>query len=261
MAELAVALRASPSSRPTTTSAPRSPPAASAAPRSWATPARSCAARGRLPVRPEHQPRRRQLRGDLLMAADSRRRAGGGRRARRPDRRPPAAPPRPLVRRGRAARRPPAGTGRARRERRARSRSGARPGSTWARCARPPGTPPSWARALGHEARRRCARRLPYERQGDEMLAVTPTPLRNLSQHRLEPWLCEELAVIGVDVATVRMDRRGPGPRRGDVDARRRRRGSTASAAAGCSPATAPAVPSGVGSESSPSDRIASRAS
>lgn len=30
---------------------------------------------------------------------------------------------------------------------------------------------------------------LPYERQGDEMLAVTPTPLRNLSQHRLEPLL------------------------------------------------------------------------
>jgi 2,4-dichlorophenol 6-monooxygenase len=30
---------------------------------------------------------------------------------------------------------------------------------------------------------------LPYERQGDEMLTVTPTPLRNLSQHRLEPLL------------------------------------------------------------------------
>ena len=30
---------------------------------------------------------------------------------------------------------------------------------------------------------------LPFERQGDEMLAVTPTPLRNLSQHRLEPLL------------------------------------------------------------------------
>jgi hypothetical protein len=30
---------------------------------------------------------------------------------------------------------------------------------------------------------------LPYERQGDEMLAITPTPLRNLSQHRLEPIL------------------------------------------------------------------------
>ena len=42
---------------------------------------------------------------------------------------------------------------------------------------------------------------LPFEQQGDEVLAVTPTPLRNLSQHRLEPRLCEELAGIGVDVA------------------------------------------------------------
>jgi 2-polyprenyl-6-methoxyphenol hydroxylase-like FAD-dependent oxidoreductase len=33
--------------------------------------------------------------------------------------------------------------------------------------------------------------RLPYERQGDEQLAVTPTPLRNLSQHRLEPILLD----------------------------------------------------------------------
>jgi 2,4-dichlorophenol 6-monooxygenase len=32
---------------------------------------------------------------------------------------------------------------------------------------------------------------LPYERQGDEMLAITPTPLRNLSQHRLEPLLLD----------------------------------------------------------------------
>lgn len=30
---------------------------------------------------------------------------------------------------------------------------------------------------------------LPYERQGDDQLAVTPHPLRNLSQHRLEPLL------------------------------------------------------------------------
>ncbi len=35
---------------------------------------------------------------------------------------------------------------------------------------------------------------LPFERQGDDMLAVTPTPLRNLSQHRLEPLLLEHLA-------------------------------------------------------------------
>ncbi len=35
--------------------------------------------------------------------------------------------------------------------------------------------------------------RLPYERQGDEMYAVTPTPLRNLSQHVLEPILLDSL--------------------------------------------------------------------
>ena len=41
---------------------------------------------------------------------------------------------------------------------------------------------------------------LPYERQGDEVLAVTPTPLRNLSQHRLEPLLVDALATAGVHV-------------------------------------------------------------
>jgi 2,4-dichlorophenol 6-monooxygenase len=35
--------------------------------------------------------------------------------------------------------------------------------------------------------------RLPYERQGDDVLALTPTPLRNLSQHRLEPILADAL--------------------------------------------------------------------
>lgn len=35
--------------------------------------------------------------------------------------------------------------------------------------------------------------RLPFERQGDECLALTPTPLRNLSQHRFEPLLVGEL--------------------------------------------------------------------
>jgi 2-polyprenyl-6-methoxyphenol hydroxylase-like FAD-dependent oxidoreductase len=34
---------------------------------------------------------------------------------------------------------------------------------------------------------------LPYERQGDDVLALTPTPLRNLSQHRLEPILAEHV--------------------------------------------------------------------
>jgi 2-polyprenyl-6-methoxyphenol hydroxylase-like FAD-dependent oxidoreductase len=35
---------------------------------------------------------------------------------------------------------------------------------------------------------------LPFERQDDDVLALTPTPLRNLSQHRLEPLLLEHLA-------------------------------------------------------------------
>ncbi len=36
--------------------------------------------------------------------------------------------------------------------------------------------------------------RLPYERQGPECLDHTPTPLRNISQHRLEPILAEAAA-------------------------------------------------------------------
>ena len=43
--------------------------------------------------------------------------------------------------------------------------------------------------------------RLPFERQGDDLSAVTPTPLRNLSQHRLEPILADELGAAGVAVA------------------------------------------------------------
>jgi 2,4-dichlorophenol 6-monooxygenase len=35
--------------------------------------------------------------------------------------------------------------------------------------------------------------RLPFERQGDDQLALTPTPLRNLSQNRFEPLLLEAL--------------------------------------------------------------------
>ncbi len=42
-----------------------------------------------------------------------------------------------------------------------------------------------WVTKLGGE----LIGSLPYERQGDEMFEVTPTPLRNLSQHRLEPLL------------------------------------------------------------------------
>ena len=41
---------------------------------------------------------------------------------------------------------------------------------------------------------------LPYERQGDEMLALTPTPLRNLAQHILEPVLVDELSRMGIAV-------------------------------------------------------------
>lgn len=37
---------------------------------------------------------------------------------------------------------------------------------------------------------------LPYERQGDDQRAVTPTPLRNLSQHRFEPVLVDALAAL-----------------------------------------------------------------
>ncbi|HVN83292.1 MAG TPA: FAD-dependent monooxygenase [Candidatus Binatia bacterium] len=50
-----------------------------------------------------------------------------------------------------------------------------------------------WVTRLGGEV----LGRLPFERQGDEMLAFTPTPLRNLSQHRLEPALGASLANAG----------------------------------------------------------------
>jgi len=39
--------------------------------------------------------------------------------------------------------------------------------------------------------------RLPFERQGEDVLAFTPTPLRNLSQHRFEPILLDALARAG----------------------------------------------------------------
>jgi len=39
--------------------------------------------------------------------------------------------------------------------------------------------------------------RLPYEQQGDDQLAVTPTPLRNIAQHRFEPCLLDALARFG----------------------------------------------------------------
>src|SRR5690349_8361915 len=46
-----------------------------------------------------------------------------------------------------------------------------------------------WVTRLGGEV----LGSLPFERQGEEVLAFTPTPLRNLSQHRLEPLLVSEL--------------------------------------------------------------------
>ncbi len=42
--------------------------------------------------------------------------------------------------------------------------------------------------------------RLPFEQQGRDVLAVTPTPLRNISQHRLEPLLADQLGTDGVDL-------------------------------------------------------------
>jgi len=47
----------------------------------------------------------------------------------------------------------------------------------------------SWVTTLAGEE----LGRLPYERQGDEVLALTPEPLVNLSQHRLEPILVDHL--------------------------------------------------------------------
>lgn len=53
-----------------------------------------------------------------------------------------------------------------------------------------------WVHELGGEV----LGSLPYEQQGDDQLAVTPTPLRNLSQHVLEPMLLDELHRRGLEV-------------------------------------------------------------
>ena len=60
---------------------------------------------------------------------------------------------------------------------------------------RPPGAV-HWVTRLGGEV----LGSLPFERQGDDALGVTPTPLRNLSQHRIEPFLVAALAQAGVEV-------------------------------------------------------------
>ncbi|MFW2036903.1 hypothetical protein, partial [Acinetobacter junii] len=52
-----------------------------------------------------------------------------------------------------------------------------------------------WVTKLGGEV----IGRLPFERQGDETLAYTPTPLRNLSQHRFEPILLDALLATGAE--------------------------------------------------------------
>lgn len=53
-----------------------------------------------------------------------------------------------------------------------------------------------WVAKLGGEV----LGSLPYERQDDDVLAFTPTPLRNLSQHRFEPILHDALRAAGGDV-------------------------------------------------------------
>jgi hypothetical protein len=52
-----------------------------------------------------------------------------------------------------------------------------------------------WVTQLGGEV----LGRLPFERQDDDVLALTPTPLRNLSQHRFEPLLPDALRGAGAD--------------------------------------------------------------
>jgi 2,4-dichlorophenol 6-monooxygenase len=53
-----------------------------------------------------------------------------------------------------------------------------------------------WVTKLGGEV----LGRLPYERQHDDVLAYTPTPLRNLSQHRFEPILLDTLRTAGSEL-------------------------------------------------------------
>ncbi len=55
-----------------------------------------------------------------------------------------------------------------------------------------------WVTALGGSV----LGSLPYERQGEEQLATTPTPLRNLSQNRFEPILVEALQRTGAGAPT-----------------------------------------------------------
>ncbi len=52
-----------------------------------------------------------------------------------------------------------------------------------------------WVTRLGGEV----LGSLPFERQGDDTLSLTPTPLRNLSQHRYEPILLDALTRSGAE--------------------------------------------------------------
>jgi 2,4-dichlorophenol 6-monooxygenase len=63
--------------------------------------------------------------------------------------------------------------------------------------ARPPadGGSTYWVTKLGGDV----LGRLPFERQGDDVLALTPTPLRNLSQHRFEPILLDAVRAAGAE--------------------------------------------------------------
>ena len=107
---------------------------------------------------------------------------------------------------------------------------------------------------------------LPFERQGEECLRYTPTPLRNLSQHRFEPILAEALGklpacrpplrlAVGAERAgrrdgvtsTVRnleqrRDRRGPQPLR-DRGRRRRQPRSPLARDRDAGPAAHPELP------------------
>ena len=113
-----------------------------------------------------------------------------------------------------------------------------------------------WVTKLGGE----LIGSLPYERQGNEALAVTPTPLRNLSQHRLEPLLVDAL-----DAWAYGFNMGIAGNRQPAMVAESCRRSAAVMARSVCqvdgsSHATAPRARCGTCSGSKPRDRTAFRA-
>ena len=83
----------------------------------------------------------------------------------------------------------------------------------------------------------------PFERQGDDCLAFTPTPLRNISQHHFEPILLERLRKCAH--AEVRYGHRWEGAQQDAAGVTSRVRDlatDEVSAAASCWPRTAPAA-------------------